>query len=396
MGTITMTLSVALNNIGKKAWLGGIQYLHNLIRAVRTLPRDEQPDLTLLLSAWDADPAMHAEVAKMVDMVVAYPTEAASPWILLRRRANQFISRRPYLTYSRVFKQRQVNAFFPLTQIPDTPLDVNWIAWAWDLQHKHLPDYFPAREIARRDAVFAAMVERAPLIVTSSHDALEDFDHFYTGARTRLRVLNFATPPLPEWYADDVTGVRAKYNLPQKFLALPNTFWVHKNHRLAFEAIRELTLNRMDVRVVCTGGTHDSRRPDYFGEIQKFTAENQLENHIRILGVLPRHDQLQIMRASCAVLQPSLFEGWSTVVEDARALGKAIIISDIGVHREQNPPKAIFFDPHRVESLVNAISSSWNDLAAGPNLKDEEIARQRQIANVQTFARRFIEIASEG
>ena len=64
-----MTLSIALNNIGKKAWLGGIQYLHNLIRAVRTLPRDEQPDLTLLLSAWDADLALHAEVAHLVDRV---------------------------------------------------------------------------------------------------------------------------------------------------------------------------------------------------------------------------------------------------------------------------------------------------------------------------------------
>jgi glycosyltransferase involved in cell wall biosynthesis len=390
-----MTLSIALNNIGKKAWLGGIQYLHNLIRAVRTLPRDEQPDLTLLLSAWDADLAMHAEVAHLVDRVIAYPTEAASSWIALRRGAKQFISRRPYLTYSRVFKQRHVNAFFPVTQIPEYPLDVNWIAWAWDLQHKHLPDYFSAREIARRDAVFAAMAERAPLIVTSSCDALEDFDHFYTGARSRLRVLNFATPPLPDWYAADANEVRLTYNLPEKFLALPNTFWIHKNHRLAFEAIRELALNKVEVCVVCTGGTHDSRRPEYFSEIQKFIAENQLENHIRILGVLPRTDQLQIMRASCAVLQPSLFEGWSTVVEDARALGKPIIISDIGVHREQNPPKAIFFDPRRVESLVSAIHSSWNDLTAGPNLKDEEIARQRQTANVQTFARRFIEIASE-
>lgn len=390
-----MTLSIALNNIGKKAWLGGIQYLHNLIRAVRTLPRDEQPALTLLLSAWDADPTMHADMAQLVDIVVAYPTEAASPLINLRRHVKQFISRRPYLTYSRVFKQRYVNTFFPLTQIPEYPLEVNWIAWAWDLQHKHLPDYFSASELARRDAVFTAMVARAPLIVTSSHDALEDFDRFYPGARSRLRVLNFATPTLPGWYAADVKGMRAKYHLPDRFLALPNTFWVHKNHRLAFEAIRELMLNKLDVCVVCTGGTHDARRPEYFGEIQKFIFENHLENHIHILGVLPRHDQLQIMRASSAVLQPSLFEGWSTVVEDARALGKPIIISDIGVHREQNPPKAIFFDPHRIESLVSAISSSWNDLAEGPNLRDEEIACQQQTVNVQTFARRFMEIASE-
>ena len=52
------------------------------------------------------------------------------------------------------------------------------------------------------------------------------------------------------------------------------------------------------------------------------------------------------MQGSLAIVQPSLFEGWSTVVEDAKALNKLLIVSNIEVHKEQlQNSAAIFFDP---------------------------------------------------
>ena len=53
----------------------------------------------------------------------------------------------------------------------------------------------------------------------------------------------------------------------------------------------------------------------------------------------------QIMRRSLAVLQPSLFEGWSTTLEEARSIGKRTIVSDIAVHREQDLHTAMYFRP---------------------------------------------------
>jgi glycosyltransferase involved in cell wall biosynthesis len=41
------------------------------------------------------------------------------------------------------------------------------------------------------------------------------------------------------------------------------------------------------------------------------------------------------MRASTALINPSLFEGWSTTVEEAKSTGTPMILSDLGVHREQ-------------------------------------------------------------
>jgi hypothetical protein len=62
------------------------------------------------------------------------------------------------------------------------------------------------------------------------------------------------------------------------------------------------------------------------------------------------------MRHSLAVIQPSLFEGWSTVVEDARCLGKKIILSDLLVQVEQNPQGSEFFERHSPQQLADLIA----------------------------------------
>jgi hypothetical protein len=45
-------------------------------------------------------------------------------------------------------------------------------------------------------------------------------------------------------------------------------------------------------------------------------------------------------------IQPSLFEGWSTTVEDAKCLNQHVLLSDIPVHREQLTYNVDFFNPH--------------------------------------------------
>ena len=60
-----------------------------------------------------------------------------------------------------------------------------------------------------------------------------------------------------------------------------------------------------------------------------------LEKNFIFLGVIPYKDVLGLMRAAVAVINPSVMEGWSTTVEEAKSLGLPLILSDIPVHREQ-------------------------------------------------------------
>ena len=101
------------------------------------------------------------------------------------------------------------------------------------------------------------------------------------------------------------------------------------------------------------------------------------------------------MRRCLAVIQPSLFEGWSTVVEDARVFGKSIILSDIPVHLEQNPPHSIFFERHSSQSLATVLSDCWQKLTPGPDLQQEAASKSNNFPEIQAFGNKFIEIVNE-
>ena len=61
------------------------------------------------------------------------------------------------------------------------------------------------------------------------------------------------------------------------------------------------------------------------------------------------------MQNAQAVIQPSLFEGWSTVIEDARALNKFVIASDLDVNKEQLQTNVRFFERNSAQALAAAI-----------------------------------------
>jgi glycosyltransferase involved in cell wall biosynthesis len=98
------------------------------------------------------------------------------------------------------------------------------------------------------------------------------------------------------------------------------------------------------------------------------------------------------MRRSLAVIQPSLFEGWSTVVEDARSLGKPILLSDFPVHLEQNPPFGHFFERGNSEQLASLIEKAFDMLKPGPDHDQESHAQEENEERLVEYGRRFLAI----
>ena len=81
---------------------------------------------------------------------------------------------------------------------------------------------------------------------------------------------------------------------------------------------------------------------------------------IKYLGLVPLED-VYTLNANClALINPSLFEGWSTTVEEAKSLGTKMILSNIKLHLEQ-ATEAIFFNPKKIESFENVILNFIKD-----------------------------------
>ena len=112
-----------------------------------------------------------------------------------------------------------------------------------------------------------------------------------------------------------------------------------------------------------------------------------------ILGLIERAEQIQLLRRCVAVVQPSLFEGWSTIVEDARVFGKRILMSDIAVHKEQSPPNGLYFEQASRRSLADRLDEVWKTGIPGPDLEKETEARTKAIDNAHAYVRSFLSLA---
>ena len=109
-----------------------------------------------------------------------------------------------------------------------------------------------------------------------------------------------------------------------------------------------------------------------------------MEKHIRFLGFIDREEQLCLLDNSIAVIQPSLFEGWSTVVEDARALNKFIILSGLDVHQEQINENVHFFNPKNEKELAKILNRYYVEKPKTVILDYKN--------NIKEFANKFIDL----
>src|SRR5262249_55024043 len=158
----------------------------------------------------------------------------------------------------------------------------------------------------------------------------------YGPVSTEIIALPFAAAPQPDWFDIDVTRLWSKYNLPPNYFLCSNQFWVHKNHAVVIEALAIAKAEARAHHVVFTGETYDYRDPGHFQRLMRRVEELGVMQNCHFLGLLPKLDQIGLMRAAVAVIQPTLFEGGpgGGAVYDAVALGKRVVLSDIPINRE--------------------------------------------------------------
>ncbi|NLU34696.1 MAG: glycosyltransferase family 4 protein, partial [Wolinella succinogenes] len=199
----------------------------------------------------------------------------------------------------------------------------------------------------------------------------------------KARVLQFVSQPHKTYFE-----LEEKDNIENDFFYMPNQFWKHKNHMLAFEAIDRLKSEGVEICLVCTGCFDDYRNREYIQDIKDFIKKNSLEKQIKILGLIAPRDVFALIKFSKAVINPSLFEGWSSTVEECKSVGKNMILSNLDVHKEQCP-EATFFERNSVNSLRDVLRSY--DKANKENINTRSILMKR----TEKFATAYIRIVEE-
>jgi glycosyltransferase involved in cell wall biosynthesis len=280
-------------------------------------------------------------------------------------------------------QENSINVLLPLLDLPPWRIVPGTIGWIPDFQHLHLPQFFGPHDLQQRNTTFRRLAEKATVVMLSSHAAHDDFAQFVPDYAGKARVVPFPSLLAFDDLNEDPIATRNKFNLPEKFALVANQFWAHKNHALVVQALALLKRSDVRVPVVMTGLPSDHRDPanKNFSSLLQAIAAAGLNDQITILGLVPYGDLVNLMRTAALIIQPSRFEGWSTVVEDAIALGRPLLCSDIAVHREQVPRALGFFPTDRAEVLAELLEANWNKLAPGPDFAIE----QNSLAQEQDF-----------
>lgn len=377
---LTVVLPVA---IGRRVWLGGVNYFRNLLAATNAYSAGRYR-VVLLTDKPEQFADLHGPY---VEIVMCRMLDFRSGPVALGSRILQRLTHRNPALFSivRKFSPDVISHGHAGVQqvIPSLP-------WLPDFQHRALPHLFSARQCAGREAYMKVSAKLGHLLV-SSEAARKDFEQYYPSMRhVQVHVLRFPAFGLAaNEEVKSLAELRRRHSIPERYIYLPNQFWAHKNHGIVIDALAQ---TRSDVAVVCTGSSKDVRNTEYFGRLMDRVQRAKLESRFRVLGVVDYSEVVALMHHAIAVLNPSLFEGWSTTVEEAKALGKPMILSSLPVHMEQAKERARFFSPHDATALAQLL----DEAALAPPMPPPDIKQSAEAArlNQQQFIDDYFRIIS--
>ena len=377
--------NIAFTLIGGHAWVGGYNYQINLLKAlVKYEKKRIQP---YLFYGFDVDQKIHDRFKEIIGLKIIQSDVFNEKNKTVRLIKSIFLGKDN--SALKLFSEHQIEVVFEAANFYGWRFPIPAIAWVPDMQHRQLRHLFNFFSYWKREVGFRFQLLNDRKIMLSSEDARVDFEHFYPASVGLTHVVRFAIPA--EVSRLDSRAIADEYGLPEHFFFLPNQYWKHKNHECVVQALYILKSIDKDVVIAVSGKQNDPRDEMYFPSLKNSVESLGLTNNFRMLGVIPYQHIAALMLSSSALLNPSKFEGWSTTVEEAKAIGVRMILSDLNVHKEQAGEFADFFNPNSPKELAERL------LSFEPQSVEEKLVLQAQAAElsnvrVAEYARVFTDL----
>ncbi len=334
-------------------WIAGTYYILNIINAIKTLEKNKLPEIVIITE----DRKSFQKVKEITNFPFLsyqnYPL--IFPQYTLWERMVNGIGLK--LFNKKVIvktKQPRIDFLYPNEVDGIHVKEIAKINWIPDLQELYLPELFSEKEIQGRKKFYEEVVLKGDLAVFSSKDSEKDFKKLYPKSRIKTEVVPFAVSH-PDFSSLNVSSLLKQYGLPEVYFFVPNQFWAHKNHITVLQALNLMKQDGLIIHIAFSGKELDFRNQDYVQKLKDYVSVNKLEHQVHFLGFLDRKVQLCLMKNARAIVQPSLFEGWSTVVEDAKSLNGYLLLSNIPVHKEQCAKSVTFFNPKDSKALADLL-----------------------------------------
>ncbi len=240
--------------------------------------------------------------------------------------------------------------------------------------------------------IFKKVAQKSSKIITEVPFVKEDIIRFLNTSYQKIEVL---VSPLPDIYTnrlsiiEDLSKVKAKYSLPDKYIFYPATLASDKNHERLLLAIKMLRDKGVIINLILAGSDNGM-----LGKIMAMINSLGLKENVKYLGFVPLEDLVSLYQLSHGVIVPTLFESVSLPVWEAMILGKPVATSNICGMPYQLGDLGIYFDPYDVESISNGILKLW-ELKVTETLSQNLKNRAQTMLDKKKYAESLIKIYKE-
>ena len=250
-----------------------------------------------------------------------------------------------------------------------------YIVTIHDLIFIHTPQYYHWIDRQIYNFKFRRACRCADRVIAVSEYTKQEIMHYYHTQESKIDVVYQGCDPVfsQEIEEGKLQEVKARYQLPDKFVLYVGSIEERKNLMLVAKAMAELN-RRAAIHVVAVG-----RRTAYVDQIQDFLKAQGIDHLFHFYHQVPYADLPSFYKWASTFAYPSRIEGFGIPLLEAISSGVPAIGCTGSCLEEAGGPNSIYVNPDDAKGMADAILRTCTD----------EPLRQHMISEGKKYALNF-------
>lgn len=250
-----------------------------------------------------------------------------------------------------------------------------YIVTVHDLIFIHTPQYYHWIDRQIYNFKFRRACRCADRIIAVSEYTKQEIMHYYHTPESKIDVIYQGCDPVFSQKIEErkLQEVKARYQLPDKFVLYVGSIEERKNLMLVAKAMAKLN-RRAAIHVVAVG-----RRTAYVDKIQDFLKAQGIEHLFHFYHQVPYADLPSFYKWASTFAYPSRIEGFGIPLLEAISSGVPAIGCTGSCLEEAGGPNSIYVNPDDAQGMADAILRTCTD----------EDLRQHMISEGKKYALNF-------
>lgn len=259
-----------------------------------------------------------------------------------------------------------------------------------DCAYDHFPkeSYFTIRLYMK--LMFLSIKLFAPRIITVSDASKKDLAMTWHIDPNRIIAVHTALPQIPVVEIKDADHLLNRYGLcRQKYFIFVGAARPRKNLLGIVRAFKQFSGEFRDYRLVLVG-----RRDAEFDKIAEEVTEMGIQDEVILTGYISEVEKILLYKEACAVVFPSLYEGFGLPILEGQTVGVPVVTSNNSSMPEVGGAAALYVDPYSTDSIAGGLKKIASDVSLRSELVKKGFENIKKFSFEKT-ARETVKIFEE-